>query len=359
MGSHWYNVTDADTVLTPQLLFYPDRIAENIGQMLRIAGSPDRLRPHIKTFKCREIVRMMLDAKINKFKCATIVEARLLAELDVPDVLVAYPLIGPAQKQFHALRKAHPSTRFSVLIDNESQLSSWNKHEIAIDLFIDVNVGMNRTGIDPKLAAVLYNAVNSSAHKFRGWHCYDGHIRTHSVSERRSEVVQEFIEVNGLIEQTMTGDMELVCGGSITFPIHAEHASRTLSPGTTLLWDRGYSMNFPDLPFSIAAAMATRVISKPGTDLVCLDCGHKAVASEMKAAPLYIPEIPDAEIRTHSEEHLVVHTSAADDLEIGQIVYGYPHHICPTVALHESVGVIEGGELRDRWQIRARKRLYE
>ena len=359
MELSWYELRQVKQALTPQILFYPGRITENIQEMIRVAGTPERLRPHVKTFKCKEILSMQLDGGIRKFKCATVSEALLLAELEVPDVLIAYPLIGPAQGQFLGLKARFPNTRFSVLIDNEKQLTSWNAHGQAIDVFIDVNVGMNRTGISPENAALLYEEVQISMHHFRGWHCYDGHIHSVDVAERQRQVEAAFSPVERLIKATNTKAFEHVCGGSITFPLHAQYAQRTLSPGTIFLWDQGYSAHFPDLKFFIAATLITRVISKPGPGLVCLDSGHKAVGSEMKTPPLYFPQIPDAEIRIHSEEHLVLRTSMAEELALGQLLYGFPYHICPTVALHESVGVIEDHQLKDRWEISARKRLYQ
>ena len=166
--SAWYELSEADSVLTPQVLFYPDRIAENIQQMLRIAGSPERLRPHVKTYKCQEVVRMQLEADICAFKCATLAEASLLGESGAPDVLIAYPLVGPTQTRFLELTRQYPKTRFSALIDHESQLDDWNQLGQAVDLFIDLNVGMNRTGIPSEKAAGLFEQVQASKHRFGG-----------------------------------------------------------------------------------------------------------------------------------------------------------------------------------------------
>ena len=70
---------DVSDVSSPALLVYPDRIQRNIERMVEIAGDPNRLRPHIKTHKSAEIVRMQMEAEIRKFKCATLAEAELLA----------------------------------------------------------------------------------------------------------------------------------------------------------------------------------------------------------------------------------------------------------------------------------------
>ncbi|WP_083264991.1 alanine racemase [Urechidicola croceus] len=135
----WYEVIDHKSILSPALLFYPDRIKENIQQMISIAGTPDRLRPHIKTYKCAEIVKMQLNNGIKKFKCATLSEAQLLAEVSVPDVLIAYPLVGPNQQKYIELIEQFPKTKFSTLVDNLKQINMWNSFShIPINIFIDI-----------------------------------------------------------------------------------------------------------------------------------------------------------------------------------------------------------------------------
>jgi D-serine deaminase-like pyridoxal phosphate-dependent protein len=273
--------------------------------------------------------------------------------------LIAYPLSGPAQKQFLQLQKAFPKTQFSVLVDHQDQVNEWKKHEeTTIPVFIDLDVGMQRTGIAPHLAKSLLDSLDGSFH-FRGWHAYDGHIHAKGIQARKQEVEAAFTDVQTLLATFQENqNLEIICGGSVSFPIHAQHPERTLSPGTTLLWDQGYAKSFPDLQFDIAATLLCRVISKPQKGLLCLDLGHKAVASEMKEMPVYFPQLPDATVATLSEEHLVIRTNAAPYFKIGDLVYGFPCHICPTVALHESALVVENQTIIDQWEIKARKRTY-
>ncbi len=94
MNPH-YAIRDTSRIYSPALLFYKDLIRTNINRAIEMAGDPERLRPHVKTHKTREIVRMGLEAGIRKHKCATIAEAEMVASCDAPDVLIAYPLVGP------------------------------------------------------------------------------------------------------------------------------------------------------------------------------------------------------------------------------------------------------------------------
>src|SRR6478752_5768544 len=90
-----YFIENVADVFTPALVFYKDLILSNIAEVVRLSGSPKRLCPHVKTHKCKEIVKMQLDVGITSHKCATVAEAEMLAQCETPDVLISYPIIGP------------------------------------------------------------------------------------------------------------------------------------------------------------------------------------------------------------------------------------------------------------------------
>ena len=357
----WYTVADAERILSPALLFYPERIQRNIERMIAIAGQANRLRPHVKTYKCAEIIRLQLAAGITRFKCATLAEVQLLLETGARDILLAYLPVGPAVEKFRALVVAHPEVRLACLIDGVDRLGAWRNTDPPIRFYLDLDVGMGRTGIAPAAARELFDALQRSPHEFAGLHIYDGHIREADVAERRAAVRRAYAQAEPLIayiDAQTAEPYEIVCGGSISFSAYAEYERLTLSPGTTLLWDWGYGSRFPDLGFAIAAVLLTRVISKPGTDRLCLDLGHKAVGSEMTELSVHFPQLPDARKCVHSEEHLVVSTQHADRWPVGAILYGFPRHVCPTVALHEQALVVEQGRVVGQWAIAARRRIY-
>ena len=361
----WYKPTNPSSIATPCMLLLPDRIQENIRRMIIGAGGAGQLRPHVKTHKIAEVIELQLQQGISKFKCATLSEVAMVAGAGGADILLAYPLLGPSIIRWFDLMDRFPESRLSMTVDSEAALSQLESHarkrEKQVDLFVDIDNGMHRTGIDPERAHPLITSIVENRNlKFRGLHIYDGHIHELDPAERKVHCDRDFEAVNSLVDQLEQEGIEvkeLACGGTPTFPIHATYPSRTLCPGTPLLWDAGYSGTIPDLDFLPAAVLAGRVISKPKQQ-ICLDLGYKSLASEMAHPRLHFLELETDGVINHSEEHLVLKCQEADRYSIGDLVYALPFHICPTIALHEEVYVVRNQKVTETWKVVARKRSY-
>src|SRR5882757_8653756 len=152
-SANWYDIRNTNQVDTPALIIYPQRVRDNISLLKMMIDDPRRLRPHVKTHKSKEATLLLMEAGINKFKCATIAEAEMLGMCGAGDVLLAYQPYGPRLHRLMALIKKYPDTRFSCLTDNlasAKQISAAAiKNDMIIPVYIDLNKGMNRTGIKP------------------------------------------------------------------------------------------------------------------------------------------------------------------------------------------------------------------
>lgn len=361
----WFAIENAGEIPTPALIVYRQRVAENIRRMIAVAGDARRLRPHVKTHKMAEVVRMQLAAGIRAFKCATLAEAQMLARCRADHVLVACPLAGPHRRLFASLVSQYPDTRLGVLVDDLRSLELLEQALLAqrqtADAYLDLDVGMHRTGIAPgPLAIELFRRLAASpALRPAGLHAYDGHLKQHEADECRQASEAGFAAVDELAAalcREQSDRLEIVAGGSPTFAIHARHADRVLSPGTCVFWDWAYATKFPDLDFVHAALVLARVISRPVGDLLCLDLGYKAVSPDNPNPRVYFPQLPDAEMVLHSEEHLLIRGSQAGRFAIDDCLYGIPYHICPTVALYDEALVVEDHRVIDRWPVAARRR---
>jgi len=359
----WYQLENTDNIISPTLLLYPERIEKNIQLMVEMAGTPERLRPHIKTHKTREIIEMQMAYGIQKFKCATIAEAELLGQCGAKDILLAIQPVGANISRFFQLIATYPASTFSTIVDNAPVIKLISVEaafkEIKVPLFLDLNIGMNRTGIEAdQNAAALCRIISEDPNLiFRGLHAYDGHIRETSLDDRKKVCDAAFDLVLHLktdLEKDGINVKTIIMGGSPTFPIHAQRQEVEVSPGTTLLWDERYSSSFRDMKFLHAAVLITRIISKPKPNVICLDLGHKSIAPEMNFPRVKLFGLEDCEQIGQSEEHLVLSCPPSKSAEVGDIFYAIPMHICPTVAKYPKLITVANGKITGSWKVAAR-----
>jgi Predicted amino acid aldolase or racemase len=361
-----YHINNIDELDSPALVFYPALIKENIDAAINMVDDIQRLRPHVKTNKSADITKLMLAAGIQKFKCATIAEAEMLALCGAGDVLLAYQPVGPKLQRLVQLTQRYPDTRFSCLIDNAASATAIAKTFAqagsTIATYIDLNVGQNRTGIAPGEKAVqLYNyCAQLSGLMMTGLHAYDGHIRNQNLAARTAAVEAAFAPVAAMRNQLQSmgyHDIIIIAGGTPSFPVHAPGKEVECSPGTFVLWDQGYTRLCPEQPFKAAALLVTRVVSLPADHLICVDLGHKSVSAENDISQrVFFPDAPALKPVGQSEEHLVLDAGAGHSFKVGDVFYGVPVHVCPTVALYDRAVIVEERKVTGEWEITSRKR---
>lgn len=362
---NWYDIRNISSIDSPALVVYKERAKENIRLLKSMVNNNvAHLRPHVKTNKIAEVCSMMMDAGITKFKCATIAEAEMLAMIEAPDVLLSYQPVGPKANRLLALIEKYPSTYFSCLVDNIDAAMYLSKvfsaKDQLLNVFIDLNTGMNRTGILPARAPQLFEAVDLLPYiNVIGLHAYDGHIRDTDITQRSQNVEEAFkkvIIVAEAIESLTKQSLIIVAGGSPTFPVHAQRENVECSPGTFVFWDWSYKHTMPDEPFDYAALVITRIISIVDETTITTDLGHKSVAAENPFPRVHFLNAPGAIPISQSEEHLVAKVPDSSVFKIGDVLYGVPVHICPTVALYERAIVIENNNAVDEWKVVSRDR---
>ncbi|MFK7800289.1 MAG: D-TA family PLP-dependent enzyme [Anaerolineae bacterium] len=364
----WYSIKNPEKFDSPALLIYPERAKKNIQTAIKVAGDVNRLRPHVKTHKMVEVAKLHMEAGISKFKCATIAEAEMVAMAGGKDALLSYQPVGPRADRLLALAQAYPETSFGCLIDDPNiayQLSIKAKETpIVLKIWLDIDNGMGRSGIAPGGGALaLYGTIaDLPGLEPAGLHVYDGHIRNPDFEQRKQDGDSAFTAVNDLItkiEAAGLGSPNVVVGGSPSFPVNALRADVDLSPGTFIFWDAGYASICPELDFEYAAVVLTRILSKPGGNRICLDVGSKGVSPDnpvenrirflnLEKQPLFLSQ---------SEEHLVIEVENPDDYAVGDIWYGVPYHVCPTVNLYQEALIVpENRTVSGSWDVVARNR---
>jgi D-serine deaminase-like pyridoxal phosphate-dependent protein len=361
MSESWFEIKNINELDSPALIVFPERVKHNIQLAIDMIGDVSRLRPHIKTNKSPDVSKLMLKAGITKFKCATIAEAEMLAQCNAPDVLLAYQPLGPKLNRFISLIKKYPSTKFSCLTDNitaaNEQALAFSDGNITVPVYFDLNVGMNRTGVSPDENAVsLFDHCKTlKGISVVGLHAYDGHIRDVDFETKKQNCDKAFALVEQLNEKLKLPT--IIMGGSPAFSVHYKRKDIECSPGTFVYWDKGYTDLCPEQKFLPAIVLVTRIISLPSPNKICTDLGHKSVAAENEITRrVFFLNAEGLKPVGQSEEHLVLETNEHHSYKVGDIFYGLPYHVCPTVALYERVYTIENGKVTGEWKTVSRDR---
>ena len=372
-----YTFLGSQDVITPALIYYRSLIRDNLQKAVETAHGAEHLWPHIKSHKMADVIRMSMDMGITRFKCATIAEAEVAASNKAAHIIVSYPLIGPNICRFIKLAENFPQTHFYAIGDNLDMLTHLGNAATSsslknVDVLVDVNMGMNRTGVPlSKLAVFCDSCSQIKGITLKGLHCYDGHRTEHTYEERKKAADTVDLEIKSLLRAICTKHPScslVIIGGSPSFPCHADfcltegkedNTEVYFSPGTIFIYDYGYSQKFPDLPYVPAAAILTRVISCPDKGIFTIDCGYKGIAADPAGTRGLLLGVENCEELFQSEEHWTYRMKPGyEDAcpKVGDELFVIPTHICPTSALYASVLVVENGKIVDNWPVSARNR---
>lgn len=365
-----YDFTEATELPSPQLIFYKDIVLQNIGWVVHQAKGAANLWIHVKTHKSADLIRLLQSKGINQFKCATIAEAEMAAMNGAKSILLAYTLVGPNIDRYIELVDSYSETRFFAMVDSDYGIASLEdaarrSNLDRVHVFVDLDVGQQRTGVDPSKAIDFVKRMAlSDVLVFSGFHCYDGHVVDPDMRIRRDKVSAVHEIVDGLLDAVETlkvvDDPIVIYGGSPTFTLHTERVNRYFSPGTIILHDHGYARKYDDIKCTPGALIMGRVISHPAPDLFTIDIGSKAIASDpgvqMRGSIVGIGD--KAKSVLQNEEHWVWKMNGynLDKPAIGDVLFVIPEHICPSVALYREAVVVSDGRIESTWPIIARDR---
>jgi len=355
-------------LLSPSLVVFLEQVRANIRRVIECAGGdPDRWRVHLKTTKIPAIWDELLSAGVRHFKCATVREAAelltLLDEREIHgDLLLAYPLVGPALDYLGRLASTHGSQRVSVLCEDEGRIQSIPE---GLGIFIDLNSGMDRTGISVGDRDVILACARAAQGRLAGLHHYDGHLHDADLEQRKREIFEGYDRLVELVRDLREQGIEVgevITAGTPAFlsaleyaPLRdLEGARHRVSPGTVVFHDARSQVENPGLGLAPAALVFSRVISQPCAGQITLDAGSKALAAEAGDPIAHVLGHPQWTALSPSEEHLPVDLGNEPAPERGSTCLLIPLHVCPTVNLAEEALLVESDGSHSVVQVSAR-----
>ncbi|HZS54027.1 MAG TPA: alanine racemase [Bryobacteraceae bacterium] len=357
-----YRLEDADRLLTPALLIYPELVDQNIAVTVKMAGNdPNRWRPHLKTAKIPAIVQLLIANGVTQFKCSTTLELLTACQAGARDVLLAFPVMGANVLRVREIAAKYPQTAISVLIENALQAGPWRQSGIGI--FIDVNSGMNRTGIDPGRTSEIITLALEVGKQFRGLHFYDGHMSGVPASEREARTHEGYDRLLELVRAVAAKQKvaEVITSGTPAAPFaisypgfrNADFVHR-ISPGTVVYNDTTSLDQLPGWGYQPAALVLTTVVSHPKPNVITCDAGHKSVSADAGVPTCGVLGHPDWKPAKPSEEHLPIEAAESDVPELGGKLYLVPRHVCPTVNNFDEAIFVVRGRIKNSEPVAAR-----
>jgi len=365
-----YRVAGLDDVLTPALVIYPEIVASNLERTLALLdGDGSRWRVHIKTAKLGYTLRLLVERGIRNFKCATTLELLTACECGAEDVLFAYPSMGANARRVQELAAQFPRVRVSALAENEEHVRRWRGSRIGV--FLDINPGMNRTGVEQSAVGEIVNLVrgiNSAGLKFCGLHYYDGHLGGLAFEERAKVAhrgYDQLLKIVAAIENAGERVPEVITAGTPTFPaalsypgFGAKEFVHRVSPGTIVYCDATCLAQLPpEYGYRPAALVVARVVSRPCAGMVTCDAGHKTVSADAGVPTCSALGYPELTPLSPSEEHLPFSIAEGGrGPQVGDILYLLPRHVCPTVNNFDCALLVHDGEIEAVEKVSARGR---
>ena len=365
-----HRVGGIEDVLTPALVVYPEIVTSNIARTLHLlGGDADRWRPHIKTAKLAYTLRMLVERGIRNFKCATTLELLVACDSGAADILLAYPVVGANARRVLAIANQFPRVRISVLVENEEQVRQWRGSSAGV--FVDINPGMNRTGVEQgetDKVLRLVRAIAEAKLQFRGLHYYDGQYGGLDEPERSAAAHTGYDRLLKLVIAIQDSGMsvpEVITAGTPTFPCSLAYKgfqgagfTHRVSPGTIVYCDATSLAQLPaEYGYAPAALVLTRVVSRPHDGIITCDAGHKAVSADAGVPTCVVAGHPGLTPLSPSEEHLPMALNRETaGLRVGEALYLLPRHVCTTVNNFDSAVLVRDGEIASVEKVTARGR---
>lgn len=365
-----YQINDETRIVTPALVIYPHIVRRNIECTVQLLdGDLNRWRPHVKTTKLQAVMQVLTDLGVKHFKCATTLELRTACLAGAADVLVAYPLTGANAARGRQLAEEFPKVRVSALVESPMQIEDWRGGRLG--LFVDINPGMDRTGIEQTMFDEILGvirAIGQAGLEFRGLHYYDGHLHPGQSVELVAEAhrgYRSLVETIKRLQEVGIVVEEVITSGTPTFPAALSFEGfRTspflhrVSPGTIVYCDtKSLSQLSPAYGYRPAAIVASRVVSHPRPGIITCDAGHKAVSVDAGVPNCAVLGRPEFRPLKPTEEHLPIELPAATEAPaIGDFLYLVPRHVCPTVNNFDHALLVQNGHIEGVEPVSARGR---
>jgi 3-hydroxy-D-aspartate aldolase len=351
-----------DDVDTPALVLDLDAFEKNQATLFNLVKDRVRVRPHAKTHKCPDVARRQIALGAVGMCCQKVSEAEAMVDGGVGDVLVSNEIVGA--RKLERLAALARRAKIGVCVDHAQNVAAIGATGAPLDVYIEIDVGMRRCGVQPGQPAVdlARKIVSFKNLRFAGLQAYHGraqHIR--SMEERHGVIeaaAQHVFHTKRLLEENAIPCPIVTGAGSGTFMLEVEAGAwDEIQPGSYAFMDADYAKNewVAPLPrFEHALFVLTTVMSRPSDAVAIVDAGLKASSVDSGMPAVWKRE--DLAYTHASDEHGWVEGRALPPL--GDRLLLVPGHCDPTINLYDWYVCVRNGLVEDLWPITARGAVY-
>lgn len=354
-----------DALDTPALLLDLDAFEQNARTMSERTRSRGlQWRPHAKAFKCPAVAHALRRAGAMGVTVAKVSEAEVMASNGVEDILIAHLVVGPAKASRLAALQRQASVRATV--DHPDQLGPLSEAAqtagTRIGLLVDVNLGMDRTGVGgPEEAVALGRRVAAMPGlRLDGVMGYEGHtLAITDPDEKRAAIAAAIGRLRAARDALLGADLPcpiVSAGGTGSYQFTADQPGPTeLQAGGGIFTCRYYTEVCGVQGHRPALSVLATVVSRPAPDRIILDIGQKSVSGYR--TPPVLSEPPNLPLTVLSAEHAKVAVPPDSRYTIGMKVQVIPGYSDFTFVLHDRVLAHRQGRVEAEWPLLGRGRL--
>ncbi len=352
---------------TPCLVLDLNPFESNLEKMSRFAGKRAiALRPHAKTHKCVNIARRQIEKGAIGICVATIAEAEVMARAGIRGLLITGEMVGEP-KISRLIRVVSEAPDTMVVVDDPRNVEELQRAAsvagIHMTTLIDLDIGQNRTGVQPgdpalRLAESIARAKNL---RLRGICAYAGHAaHVAGFQERRASsgrALAQALATRDLLRRN-GHDIEILSGASTgTYNIDSYIDGMTeLQSGSYVFMDVEYrrigGQSGPVYEdFSPALSVISTVIHRSGNKAI-VDAGLKAFSTDRPFGPEPL-DIDGVRYEFAGDEHgrLILTDSGINS---GDRLRFIIPHCDPTVNLYDRFFCVRNESVEDEWPIMER-----
>jgi D-serine deaminase-like pyridoxal phosphate-dependent protein len=350
---------------TPALVLDLNAMERNVERMaatFRQAGVG--WRPHTKAIKVPALAHKLLRAGALGVTCAKVSEAEVMAGAGIHDILIANQVVG--EPKITRLVNLLPAADIIVAVDNPSNVEALDRAATSkgmpLRVVVEVNVGMNRAGVEPGAAAVALSRMVDACPglHYAGLMGWEGQAVGIADLQLKRQAVEQSV---GLLTNTADRcrdaglSVEIVsCGGTGTYQFSSNLPGITeVQAGGGIFCDVHYHDHM-HVAHEYALTILATVTSRPTPTRIITDSGKKTMSSDA-AVPRPLIEAAVTSVGLSAEHARIELGEPLTDLHVGdklEFVVGYTD---TTTMLHDEMFGTRDGKVEVVWPILGRGKL--